>query len=332
MNCNEEFVVKAIGKLSLEYNFDWEQQRRIREILYACLCGYEITSLETGLVKSDIDDKIMYYLQAKKLEGYSEKTLKNYFGVLLKFSSFVNKPVAMVTKNDIRLFLMQHTSSLKQSSMNTLMYTIKGFFTWLHDEELIPSSPAKNLPVNKLPKRLRKSLTIEELERLRKACTNDRERALIEFLFATGCRLSEVVEVNISDLNLNDNTLRVIGKGNKERIVCFSDKTKFHLNSYLLTRKGEDPALFVSERYPYGRIHQRGIQKIVKGIADKAGFDKSVYPHLLRHTMATLGFQSGANLTTIQHLLGHTSPVVTQTYAEESIENVKHEYGQHFIQ
>lgn len=332
MNCNEEFVVKSIGKLSLEFNFDWQQQRKIRDILYSALCGYEIISLKTSLVKSDMEEKIMYYLQSKKLEGYSEKTLRSYYGILMKFADFVNKPVSLVTKNDIRYFLMQNTERLKPSSMNTLMYSIKGFFTWLSNEELIPTSPAKNLPVNKLPKRLRKSLTIEELERLRKGCTTNRERALVEFLFATGCRLSELVSVNLSDLNLSDNTLKVIGKGNKERIVCFSDKTKFHLNNYLSEREDEDPALFVSERKPYGRLHQRAIQKIIKTIADKAGFDKSVYPHLLRHTMATLGFQSGANLTTIQHLLGHTSPVVTQTYAEESIENVKHEYGQHFIQ
>ena len=87
MNCNEEFIVKAIGKLTLDFNFSWEEQKRIREDLYYCLYGYEILNLNKSLVKSDLDEKLMLYFQVKKLEGYSDKTLKNYYYILKRFSA-----------------------------------------------------------------------------------------------------------------------------------------------------------------------------------------------------------------------------------------------------
>lgn len=190
---------------------------------------------------------------------------------------------------------------------------------------------AKKLEVTKLPKRLRKALTLEELELLRIACKDKRDRALIEFLFATGCRVSEVVDCNIEDLNFNENTLRVIGKGDKERIVCFGEKTKIYISKYINEdrRKDNDLALFVSEKFPHNRLSRRGIELIVTKIAKRANFDKRVFPHLVRHTMATVGLRNGANLITIQHLLGHTDLATTQIYAENSIENVRHEYKQH---
>ena len=182
----------------------------------------------------------------------------------------------------------------------------------------------------RLPKHLRHSLTIEELEKIRLSCKDVRERALIEFLFATGCRISEVVKANISDLDLSNNLLRVIGKGDKERTVFFNDKTKLHIKNYIDTRKDENEALFIASKFPYKRIGKRGLELIISRIGERADIGKSVYPHLLRHTMATLGLQSGADITTIQHLLGHTTPSTTQIYAETSLDNLKHEYKQHF--
>lgn len=332
MNCNEEFIVKVLGKLTLDFNFDLEQQRKIREDIYYSLYGYEVLALEKSLVKSDIEEKMMMYFQVKKLEGYSEQTLKSYYYILKKFATWINKPVTTVTKNDIRIYLAQNTEGLKPSTINSIIFTFKAFFRWLCDEEIILTNPAKNLSTTKLPKRLRKSLTVEEFEKLRLSCQTTRERCLLEFLFATGCRVSEVVSINISDLNMNDNTIKIVGKGNKERIVCFNDKTKLYINNYLKTRRDNNPALFISERFPFNRIGKRGIEVIINKISQRAGLNKAVYPHLLRHTMATLGYASGVDLTIIQNLLGHTSPATTQIYAEENLDNIKQQYKQHFTQ
>lgn len=331
MNCNEEFVIKAVGKLTLEFDFDWEQQRKVRDALYYALYNYEVHTLEKALVKGDIDEKVFLYIKVKQLAGYSAATLKNYQHTLYKLATFLNKPIGTVTTNDLRMFLILNSEGKKPGTINSYIFYIKGFFTWLETEELIPRNPAKRLEVNKLPKRLRKSLTVEELEKLRIACKNNRERALVEFIFATGCRVSEVVDCNIEDLNFSDNSLRVIGKGDKERIVCFSDKTKVYLKKYLEDRTDSNPALFIGIRRPYSRLGKRAIELIIHNIAERAGFNKNVFPHLLRHTMATLGLQNGANIVTIQHLLGHTDPSTTQIYAENSIDNIRHEYKQHMI-
>ncbi|KAI3350805.1 site-specific tyrosine recombinase/integron integrase [Clostridium botulinum] len=331
MNCNEEFVIKTIGKLTLEFNLNWEQQKIVRDCLYYSLYNYEVVSKEKSLIKGDMPEKILLYLSVKKLAGYSAATLKNYKYLLDKLAYFLNKPVTTITVNDIRMFLVIQGKGKKPSTINSIIFYIKAFFNWLESEDLITKNPVKKLEINKLPKRLRKALTLEELERLRIACKTNRERALLEFLFSTGCRVTETVDCNITDLNFNENILKVVGKGDKERIVCFGEKTKLYLKKYIYEdrRKDNDPALFVSEKFPYKRLSKRGIELIISKLGKRADFNKNIFPHLLRHTMATVGLQNGANLITIQQLLGHTDPATTQIYAQNSIENIKYEYKQH---
>lgn len=330
MNCNEEFVIKAIGKLTLEFDYDWEEQKKIREVLYLALHDYEVMSAEKSLVASDLKEKILLYLKVKKLENYSQATLSNYMYTLKKFSDCIVKPVATITKNDIRYYMALNYSELKPSTINNKIACFKTFFEWLEQEELIPKNPARSLSGTRLPKHLRHSLTLEELEKIRMACIDLRERALIEFIFATGCRISEVVNCNIADINFSDNSLKVIGKGDKERIVFFNDKTKLHLKNYIDSRTDESEALFIATKFPFNRVSRRSLEVAVTKIGDRANIGKPVYPHLLRHTMATLGLQSGADITTIQHLLGHTTPSTTQIYAETSLDSLHHEYKQHF--
>lgn len=330
MNCNEEFVIKALGKLTLEFNYNWDEQKKVRELLHISLYNYEVISAEKSLVTSDLKEKILLYLQVKKLENYSEDTLKNYTYTLRNFSDFMIKPVSTITKNDIRYFMALNYSKLKPSTVNNKIACLKTFFEWLEQEELIQKNPARSLSNTRLPKHLRHSLTLEELEKIRIACIDYRERALIEFIFSTGCRISEVMNSNISDIDFSNNSLKVIGKGDKERIVFFNDKTKLHLKNYIDTRKDKNEALFISTKFPFHRVSKRSLEVIVTKIGQRANIGKPVYPHLLRHTMATLGLQSGADITTIQHLLGHITPSTTQIYAENSLESIKHEYKQHF--
>lgn len=330
MNCNEEFVVRAVGKISLE--FPITDQLKLRDILYESLYNFNVLPVEQGLVASDIEEKIMLYLACKKIEGKSDKTIKNYYGTLQKFASYVVKPITTVTIMDIRMYLATTTKELKPGTINTIMSTLKSFFSWLELEEYILKNPTRKLKPYKLPKRLRKSLTVEELERLRDSCKTIRERSILEWIFSTGCRLSEVINTNIEHLNFSDYSLRVVGKGNKEREVYFSPKAKLYLEKYLSTRKDCCPALFVSSRAPHQRLKSRAIEREINRIAERAGFDKAVFPHLLRHTMATLAVQSGAKLTTVQHLLGHDDASTTQIYAETSLEEVRLEYKQHLIQ
>ena len=328
MNYNEELKRNILIKLAENININFENQQTVERILVELLQDYTVVKNETSLTISDIPEKVTMYLQAKKLEGLSDLTLQNYFYFLRRLSEHTHKQVRDITLNDLRMFLFKECEGVKPSTANTKVCYLQSFFKWMVDEEIIDKDPSRKLPQVKLPKRLRKSLSIEEIERLRLACVDTRERALLELLFSTGCRLSEVVGINVESLNFTDNSIRVIGKGNKERIVYFNTKAKVHIDNYLKERPGDNEALFVTSKKPYARVGCRGIQKIINKIAARAGFDKSVFPHLFRHSMATLTLQNGASIITIQKLLGHCNVTTTEKYAETNMDNVKHEYRQ----
>lgn len=331
MNHNEEFKRNLLIKLIDNVEINFKQQQIIEGILVELLQDYTVSKIETALTVSDIPEKVTMYLQAKRLEGLSDLTLKNYFYLLRKLAAFSHKQVKDINLNDLRTFLFQECEGLKETTMQVKVTYLQSFFKWLTDEEIIDKDPSRKLPRIRVPQRLRNALTIEEVEKLRMACADVRERAILEMLLATGCRLSELIGMNIEDLNFKDNSIRVIGKGNKERIVFFNPRTKVHLDKYLENRKGNSEALFVGSRKPYNRLGSRAVEKIINKIATRAGFDKAVFPHLFRHTMASLGLQAGANIVAIQSLLGHSSVTTTERYAQNNLENVKHEYNQNMI-
>ncbi|RXI70526.1 site-specific tyrosine recombinase/integron integrase [Clostridium tetani] len=333
MNCNEEVTIKLIGKISLRY--PELNQLGIRNIIDEVLVNYDVQPIEKSLVVSDIEEKIQYYLASKKLDGLSEKTLYNYNLHLMRFANFIHKPINSITVIDLRLYfaMLNKEKNLKNTTMGSEISIMKSFFSWLEDEDLISKNPMRKIKNLKKEKRLRKSLTQEELELLRDSCKTVRQRALLEFLFSTGCRVSEIYNTNIEDIDWNKEELNVIGKGNKERTVFINAKAKLYLKKYLKERKHIiTPALFVVNKKPYKRLGVRSIQREINKIGKQAGFDKSIFPHLLRHTTATLALKSGMSLTSIQQILGHDDPSTTQIYAETNKENVKQEYRKYLIQ
>ena len=328
MNNNEEFKRSLIIKLIENMNIDYNQQIKVDEIVTNLLQEYTVNKISLELTISDIPQKITMYLQAKRLEGVNENTLQNYFYLLRKLSAKTHKQVKDINLNDLRSFIYEECKGNKESTINSKVIYLQNFFKWLVDEEIIDKDPSRKLPQLKVPKRLRHALSIEEIERLRIACVDTRERALIELLFSTGCRLSELVQINKQDLNYINNSINVIGKGNKERTIFFNDKTKVHLENYLNSRKDYCDALFVTSKRPIKRLEKRGVQDALKKIAKRAKLDKSVFPHLFRHSFATHGLQNGASIVTIQNLLGHSSITTTERYTETSLNNIKHEYNQ----
>ncbi|WP_242951767.1 site-specific tyrosine recombinase/integron integrase [Clostridium botulinum] len=266
------------------------------------------------------------YLASKKLDGLSLETLKNYRYNLIIFADYLRKPLAAIGTMDLRMFLGARCKNMKPSSMNGQISILKSFFGWLADEDYIPKNPAAKLKQTKEPKRVRKPLTKEEIELLREACETDRQRALVEFTISTGCRISEIFKVNKDDINWHEMSLFVVGKGDKERKVYFNTKAKILLKKYLFSREDDNPALFVTSKRPYNRLGRRSIQREFKKIANMAGIEKSIHPHLFRHSFATYKINSGMPMPIIQHLMGHESPATTQIYAQLSEETVKYEY------
>lgn len=304
---------------------------KTKSLLSAVITKYHIQKVELNEPHPDSGEKIRMFVTAKKLEGLSTSTLDGYVLDLNIFFQHVPKKTDAITASDIRAYLGKF-SNLKMSTIGKKLSVLKSFFSWLTSEEYIPRDPAARLKTPKLEKLLPKALSIEELEMLREACQNVRQRMLIEVLYATGCRLSEVHGLNRSDIDQTRMSCRVIGKGNKEREVYFSFKAIYHLRKYLKARTDDEPSLIVTERKPHRRLTRRGIQREIAIIAEAAGLQKRVSPHTLRHTFATLTLNNGADLVAVQELLGHENPATTQIYATISAERKREQHKKHLVQ
>jgi integrase/recombinase XerD len=292
---------------------------------------YDIRPAKLPGAHPDIRDKVGQFLAAKRLEGLSEITLDGYADELRIFAQHVTDPTDQIITSDIREYLSRF-EHLKMSSISRKLSVLKSFFGWLLDEEIIIKDPVRRIKPPKKEQRLPKALTIEELEQVREACISPRERAMMEVFYATGGRLSEVQQLNKVDINYQAMSARVIGKGNKEREVYLSFKSLYHLKKYLMLRLDEVPSLFVTERHPCRRLSTRGIQRVISAIASRSGVQKNIHPHTFRHTFATLTLNNGADLSSVQALLGHADPATTQVYAQVSESKKQEAYRKHLVQ
>ena len=329
----DEATIKITSKVMEEY--PEVEPQKIKGILESVLSEYELQPMSTALtVQDNLQERIMIFLASKKIDGLSIETLKSYRLHLMRFSNYIKKNAEDITTMDLRMFLavLSKNFKLKDTSLETEKSILKSFFNWLEQEDYIKKSPAKKLKPTKIDKKLRGSLTIEEMEILKESCKTLRERAMIEFFYCTGCRLDEVAKLNRNDIDWQNMCLKVMGKGSKERIVMISPKAKIHLQKYLMSRLDDNGALFVSERNPHGRLGRRAFEKEIKKIGLRAGLTKNVFPHLIRHTTATVMINNGADITAIQNLLGHSTPATTQVYIDVSNQYVKDQYTKHFVQ
>ena len=323
----EHMISEIVGYISelVPINVD-----KTKSELSKIITKYHVTKVESDEVHPDLTEKIKMFLASKKLEGLAESTLTGYDQELRKFADQVKKRVEDITSADIRVFLGQFNNH-KMSTIGKKLFVLKSFFGWLTGEEILQRDPTAKLKTPKTEKRLPKALTVEELELLRESCESVRERAFIEVLYATGCRLSEIHGLNKDQINYQSMSTVVIGKGNKQREVYFSPKAMFHLKKYLNERKDDCEALMVTERRPIRRLCKRSVQREVKKIAKRAGLAHKVSPHVLRHTFATLTLNNGAELVAVQELLGHSSPETTLRYAKITEERKREQHKKYLV-
>lgn len=328
-NCNDEVMIKLIGKLTTELpglEVDLQEQLRVRRIIEETLYNYEVTTRETALTTSDMEAKINYFLATKKLEGLSLKTLKNYEYTLRKLQNIFYKPVSTITTADIKMLMYSEAERKSPASMNTFMTPIRLFFAWCQNEEFIIKNPCASIKPVKEPKRMRKPLTEEQVEILRDTDLSLREKAILEFFLATGCRLTEVLNVKIKDIDFTNKTLLVIGKGNKERRVYFTERCKRAVLNYINSREDSCEILFITDRKPYRQISPRGMQVIINKIQARSSLERHIFPHVFRHTFATHALNSGMKLEVVQAILGHEDAATTQIYAKLNQSSIEHSY------
>ena len=305
--------------LQLANVFNANELNQIAAALDNVACNYDISPKPTSLVvyRDDIKRIANMFLASKSLEGLSDKTISFYGNRLRIFFDHVEKRPEDVEANDIRLFLYQYQkqASLSDRTLDKFRQILNCFFEWCVNEEYITKNPCKNICGIKYVAEPRHALTRLEFERLRRACKTKRDLAVVDVLYSTGCRVNELVNMKFSDINTDNNSVSIIGKGKKHNTVYLNANAQISLNEYVSKeRKGNSDYIFVSERYPYDRISTRGLQRIIKDIGDATGL--KVSPHILRHTFATLALQSGMSVDKVQKILGHSSVATTQIYAE----------------
>ena len=272
----------------------------------------------------EVFNKYIAYLEAER--NVSVYTVRNYTNDLMEFFSFVSEKGINTLKDVNKLTLRSYLAHLMEkgfakSSIARKLSAIRSFYRYLMREEMISASPAATTVSPKLDKRLPHFLTIEDAKRLVESPDlsqpqGQRDRALLELLYASGMRVSELVNMNMEQINLATNEIRVWGKGSKERIVLIGAPASRALDTYINKGRREllggkkNNALFVS-RYG-GRLPARTVQKILTKYA--RNINKKVHPHILRHTFATHLLDGGADLKVVQELLGHADLSSTQIY------------------
>ena len=279
--------------------------------------------------RSNLSRRVEAFLAAKRIDGCRPKTIKGYRERLKLFMTQCSKPVQQITTDDLREYLayLVDERHLMDNSVQAHINTLRSFFSWLVDEDNIRKSPMRKIESLKIDKlRSRHPLTAEQLELVRDGCRGYKEKALVEFLVSSGCRVSEVAGLRVDDIDWRDRKCKVIGKGNKERTVYFSVRAKLMLQLYIAERRGGE-ALFASSRAPYEPLTDRGIEKMISKLGKRIGMERPLYPHLMRHTFASHALNCGMELTIIQHLLGHSDPKTTLIYAEIDPIRVQYEYN-----
>lgn len=300
---------------------------RLEEIV----SNYDIHRKTVTDIEKDITEKINLFIASKRLEGLSENTLKDYLIELNAFERFFSKAVVQINTSEIRQYLAQD-KGWKISTIDKKLSILKTFFGWLVREEILLRDPTAKINPPRKEKRLPKGLTIEELEMIREACTSLRERALVEVFYSTGCRLSELASMKKADINMQSMSLKVIGKGNKERIVYLSFKALYHLKKYLNDRNDDCEYLFITLRKPFRGLGNRAIQREIGKIESRVSISQKLTPHTMRHTFAQLSMDAGIELADLQHLMGHSNPGTTLIYSNVSEDRKQQAFKKYHVQ
>lgn len=270
------------------------------------------------------------FLATKKFEGCSAATLNSYSNTVYAFLYSLTKSPLEVKAADIRNYLIdyQRENHCSNRTLDNMRLTISSFYNWLENENYIMKNPSKKIKRIKYDRTVLQSFTDEELESLRDACTNYRDLAMIEFLYSTGCRVSEMCSLDKDDLDFVKREAIICGKGKKERVIYFSAKAKIYLMRYITKRIDNNEALFVSAKYPYRRLDRGGVEFICKDIGEHAGV-KHCHPHRFRRTLATNLIDKGVPIEQVQTLLGHAKIDTTLLYANVNQQNVKVNHSKH---
>jgi integrase/recombinase XerC len=281
------------------------------------------------------------FLRHLRERNSSPHTIKAYHQDLTLFAAYAgSREWKQIDHIAVRGFLSQlYDKGLSKTSVARALAAVRSLYRWLAREGVVEQNPAKLVATPKLPKKLPRVPTIEEInfvidgEMPEVAAFPARDRLMLELLYGCGIRNSELTGINVDDIRLSAEAILIRGKGKKERYVPFGDSVKSALAAYLPERQGvleashkRPPALLINRRG--GRLTTRSVGRIIKKIAVAKGLSPDVHPHTLRHAFGTHMLEEGADLRAIQELLGHERLATTQRYTQLSMKHVLQVYDQ----
>lgn len=286
-------------------------------------------------MQKHIEDFISYLLFEKK---YSNNTVKSYKRDLERFKKyFKNKNINTIDKKDIEKYIEYLNQDLDTRSISRSISTLKSFYKYLKLNKEVSRIPTDTITNPKLKKYLPKVLSEEEINKLLDINLNNnfdyRNKAMLELMYSSGLRVSELVNLKVNDIDLKNEAVRIFGKGSKERIVPLNEYATTALKAYILNHRkelfkhGENDYLFLNNHG--NKMTRQGLFKILKKIAQEKNIKTDFSPHTLRHSFATHLLKHGADLRSIQELLGHSDISSTQIYTHITNEKLQKNYEEY---
>ena len=294
------------------------QMRKLQEVLLKNLAYDPISHEQTSN-----SDYLKLFLDAKKIEGCSERTLQYYRTTVDQMLKHISSPIRKITTEEIRVYLAeyQQRGHCGKVTVDNIRRNISSFFSWLEEEDYILKSPMRRIHKIRTKTVVKDVISDESIERIRDACAEKRDLAIVDLLYSTGMRVGELVRLNIADVNLEQWECVVFGKGDKERRVYLDAKAKVHISEYLKERKDTNPALFVTLDAPFSRLQISGVEIRLRTLGRRLSLER-IHPHKFRRTMATRAIDKGMPIEQVQQILGHSQIDTTMQYAMVDQSNV----------
>lgn len=288
----------------------------------------EITTLP-AVQQDSIAERNKYLIQLFMIKKRNLKrgTMEGYLGAIKRLmTTITTKPLDKVDETDIEWYLAQyerregtHGRALEATTYNNERRFLSAFYTWMRKAKLIADNPVESTEPKKVAIKPIDYYSAEEIIRIRDACRNERERAIIEVFRSTGARVGEIAEITLDQVNLESGDIWIQGeKGGKYRTLYLDDDAKHYYRLYLDTRTDDCPYMFPKSRKPYGRMCTCSFRSIMKEIGRRAGLTCRVYPHKMRKTLGMNLKNKGVDIGIIQEVLGHANPAVTSQYYAQS--------------
>ena len=289
------------------------------------------TILRTSRNAPPNEELVERFIRHKKLVGLKDTSLTGYVNEVRRLQEFVGKGYCDITTADIKDYLSNLVAErhISATTLQSRIRYLSSFYDFLVNEEYIDRNPTSKIERVMVEKKIKRAFSDADIEALRKACDNKRDRAYIEFLYSTGCRVTESLSLNVKDVNFSEGEVIVFGKGHKERVVYLSDTASKYLQEYLEDRYAQPDEPLFTHQVNHQRMTPRGAQVLLKEVGDKAGVE-NVHPHRFRRTMATHLLDRGMPIEQIKEVLGHERLDTTMIYCNVNSGKVKASFKECF--